>query len=65
MRPPTFFFFSVLLAITNDCISILILESFVDFLQNPAGILVGIALNLYISLGRIDGLILLSLPITE
>ena len=63
MSAPSLFFFSVVLAITSVCISILILGSVVDFLQNPAGILVGIALNLYISLGRIDNLILLSLPI--
>ena len=65
MSAPSLFFFSVVLAITSVCISILILGSVVDFLQNPAGILVGIALNLYISLGRIDNLILLSLPINE
>ena len=63
MSAPSLFFFSAVLAITSVCISILILGSVVDFLQNPAGILVGIALNLYISLGRIDNLILLSLPI--
>ena len=33
MSPPTLFFFSVVLAITSVCISILIFKSVVDFLQ--------------------------------